>query len=278
MNKKIILIKLFLLSLFILNYSCKGQQEVTEISLNVNNYETLIEKKVNDSIDIKIYQLKKKHIISLVKNQKIIDTVEVITSQSNTAFSSLCEKDNKKFFAIVYDKCYENKYEVAQVFNINEKNNKIVKLPKSGVVCSSEIPCDSNEDYINNESNKLIQIQSRTNWRLDCKISDNFYFDEDMISQLTIKDLFSLSVTLIKNDSNIYEIYLMEFSPLISLSDDIENLNIEKTEPIATIELKGNDEIEFYWLGFLDKTTMERKIIENPFDGNKNPVILRKCE
>lgn len=273
MNKKTILIKLLLLFLLLNYIGCKGQKETNELSVNLNTYNILAEYKINDSTNLKVFQNKNEHLVSILRNQKIIDTIEIITKEPNTAFSSNCNFKNYKTFAIVYEKCIDDKYIVAQAFEIKEKNDKLIKISNKDVVCLSEMPCDSNEDY--DEIANSISIQNLSNWRLNCNDSNNFYFDENVISQITIKNLFSLNVSLKKVEPNIYEVYFLEFTPLIPLKEDID---IDESKSIANVKLKNSEEIEFDWFGFTNRITKERNLILNPFDEHKNPITLKKCK
>lgn len=53
--------------------------------------------------------------------------------------------------------------------------------------------------------------------------------------------------------------------------------DISQDKPVAQVKILNKDSVELSWLGFYNKKTNKREYLSNPFDKNKNTVVLSSC-
>lgn len=278
----------FIIGFLILN-SCKDNSKNPEL-----NFQESIAK--NDS----------SYISQLEKHETRLDTFRIETGQKLIVYPSSREIDSlknlwseDKFYIIADD---ENA-NLSKIYNLLEKqdisykvsdastfylvsSNLILKkksLPYAWGVLEvledgSSLFKNTTDFLVKNDkktySNKIdFNELKNTTWQINCDYNDRLAISAAG-AQLIFADNFSVNTTIENIDDSKYNL-LFKSPPIRPIPDLLANYtNFSSTKPIATIEIKNGNLLNFEWLGFYDNEKKEYVVTENPFK-TKSALLIR---
>ncbi|OCA77465.1 hypothetical protein BBI01_03155 [Chryseobacterium artocarpi] len=258
-----------------------------ESNLLINNEEFFI-KLTLDSPDFNIWYYKNN-----------ID--KIILLEGNDYYSSVFyayHLTNNKLFYLgnftIDQPNVENEKPYKKEFKINiDKDKVIIQTLLNGSPSIKKTFNDQINQVQKENTDILISSIYKRNvqWSNHCENAsekDNIMlYSPDEISFNITSINFICGATSKQINNNTIEIYLKDSGTDYAPNGEVySNNNVPKginfddcslDIPIARVKIISEDSIEFQWLGFYNRKTNKREYIKNPFDNNKNIVVLAPC-
>ncbi|WP_123983090.1 hypothetical protein [Chryseobacterium sp. G0201] len=280
---------IFLLTLISLQ-DCKGQNDkkIKELNKFYSLYFSAMEN-VDNTSENDLDLIKRKYMTSQLyeKLKKInMDYDPVINAQDvDSNWQKSIDINHVK--DDLFKMCIKNSYDKSLncTYLKVEENFKIYDIQVNDIasilnyINEDETYIEAQNNIINKDSVNAKIISGNYQYGKCSESKPSYYFidDEGQFNFYTPKNKWVSISTTSKKNGNIYGIQYNFLTGVSGENKDLDWNNFSMKDEIAEIKVIDNNHLEFKWLGFYNLKKKQKDFLENPFNKDKNPIVLERC-